>query len=171
METYREEWLPVDAYQRYGAVRDETWAPASNSGEATLVQGLGCSWPPPERRRNRTRLGTQGTHAGESVVQQRWIPNTRGHGNGGVNLFRATRLAREGSRRRNGSRGFPFIPHSPGSGRGGRSSLLPAMAAASAPAVAKKRGGADAWARHPSDRSTRARFLSLISGSHRAASQ
>jgi hypothetical protein len=118
METYREEWLPVYACPRYGAVRDEIWAPASNSGEAALVQGLGSSWPPPERRRNRTRLGTQGTHAGESAGQQRWIPNTRGLGNGGVNLFRETRLAREGSRRRNGSRGFPFILRSPGSGRG-----------------------------------------------------
>jgi hypothetical protein len=59
METHREEWLPVDTCPCHGVVRDETWAPASNSGEAALFQGPRSSWPPPERRRNRTRSGTK----------------------------------------------------------------------------------------------------------------
>jgi hypothetical protein len=59
METHREEWLPVDTCPCHGAVRDETWAPASNSSEAALVQGQRSSWPPPERSRNSNRSGTK----------------------------------------------------------------------------------------------------------------
>jgi hypothetical protein len=44
--------------------------------------------------------------------------NSRGLGNGGVGLFWDTRLARDGIRGRNGSRGLPFIPRGSGLERG-----------------------------------------------------
>jgi hypothetical protein len=45
--------------------------------------------------------------------------NSRGLGNGGVGLFWEARLARDGSRGRNGSWGLPFIPQGSSLERGG----------------------------------------------------
>jgi hypothetical protein len=71
----------------------------------------------------------------------------------------------------NGSWELPFYLLGSRFGERGRSPTTPAMAATSAPFVAKK--GEDTGARvpHSSDREARARHLTLVGGPHRAATQ
>jgi hypothetical protein len=128
METHREEWLPVDTCPCHGAVRDETWAPASNSSEAALVQGQRSSWPPPERSRNSNRSGTKAR-----TLMNRSVNDGGPQTPVGAAMAASICSGRLGLREKvvGGGTGHGdslLSPRSPGSRRGGRTPMNPTMA-------------------------------------------